>query len=355
MRNPALRFMPGLVLLLIAAQPMRPVLADDQPDAPSAVAVTTQTPRRGTMQHVIEGWGTAVASASAMMTLSQPQDGVVAEILATPGERLRKGDPVMRWGPSAAANAQLDQARNALNLANDQRNNTARLLSQNLATRDQLTSAEKTVLDARAALAALHRDGGDSPTFLIRMPSDGIVVTLPVAAGDRTQPGAPLATLQRAGGLVVTAGVEQADAALVRPGQPVQLQPLAGGSAIAGTITRVDAVLNPRTRLIDVDIAPPAGGLISGADYGAKIAVGTFDGWLVPHEAVLTDDQGAYLFQLAAGKPPQAAKRVPAQVLGTQGDTDIVTAAIDPALALVVTGGHQLTDGAPTRIAEPAR
>ena len=350
MRKSVSGLVPGLVVLVLAVQPVQRAYADDQPTDPaSAVLVTMQMPKRGVLEHLIEAYGTAVPEANAILTLSQPQDGVVADVVATAGQMLRKGDVIMHWAPSAAANAQYDQARNALTLAIGQRNSTERLLKQNLATRDQLASANKTVLDAQSSLTALHRNGGD-----VRMPVDGIVLTIPVASGDRTQPGAPLATLQPKGALVVTAGVELADAGLVRPGQTALLQPLAGTVAAEGRLLRVDAVINPRTRLIDTDISTPDGSLVSGGDYRALIDVGPLSGWLVPHEAVLTDDQGAYLFQIIGEKPLQKSKRVPARVLGTQGDIDVVTAAIDPALGLVVTGGHQLSDGAPVRFAGAA-
>ena len=52
-------------------------------------------------------------------------------------------------------------------------------------------------------------------------------------------------------------------------------------------------MLNPKTRLLDADVSVPAGSVISGAAYRADITVGEIKGWIVPHDAVLTDAKGS--------------------------------------------------------------
>lgn len=314
-------------------------------EEPASVLVKTEAPRQGHVPDVLVSYGTAAPALDGGMTLSLPQEGRVLGIAVTPGEQVRKGDKLITFGASATVSSNYQQAVSGLTLARTQRAHTAQLLSQQLATRDQLAQADKALADAQSALDALRREGAGQSTQTLAAPFDGIVASIPVALGDRVQPNAPLLTLTRLDGLVVTAGIEPAERGRVSTGQPVQLQPLDGGAALTGYVLRVDGILNPKTRMVDADIALPVGAALSGQAFRAAITVGQFTGWLVPHAAVLSDDKGAYVFQVDAGK----AIRVAVDVTGSAGDTDVLAGPLDPARKLVVDGNYQLDDGAAVR------
>ncbi len=314
-------------------------------DDAAGVLVTTQPPRRGALPDVLVAYGTAAPALDGGMTLSLQQEGRVLGIAVTPGEQVRKGDRLMTFGSSAAASSTYQQAVSALTLARTQRTHTAQLLAQQLATRDQLAQSDKALSDAQSTLDSLRREGAGQAQQDLAAPFDGIVATVPVAVGDRLQPGAPLVTLTRLDGLVVTVGVEPGARARVAPGQPVQLQALAGGTSLDGRVLRIDGVLNGKTRLVDADIAVPVGAVLSGEAFRATITVGQLTGWLLPRAAVLADDQGAYVFQVNGGK----AARVAVQVIGQAGDTDIADGPLDPGRKLVTDGSYQLDDGAAVR------
>ena len=112
-----------------------------------------------------------------------------------------------------------------------------------------------------------------------------------------------------------------------------------------GQILRVDGVLNPKTRLIDADVSVPAGAVIAGEAFRADITVGQLQGWIVPHDAVLTDDKGAYVFQVAG----KTASRVDVTVAGSAGNNDVIDGKLDPQRPLVVEGNYQLSDHATVR------
>ena len=109
---------------------------------------------------------------------------------------------------------------------------------------------------------------------------------------------------------------------------------------------RVDGMLNPKTRLLDADVSVPPGSVISGTAYRADITVGEIKGWIVPHDAVLTDAKGAYLFQVAGA----TASRVEVKIAGTAGTDDVVQGTLDPQRPIVVQGNYQLSDNAPVRM-----
>lgn len=329
-----MRLLLASLLLLV---PLHAALADDA----GTVLVGTETPKRGSVPEMVTAYGTAAPALDGGMTLSLQQDGQVLGIAVTPGETVRAGEKLIDFGASAAATSAYAQAETALALTRSERAHTAQLLGQQLATRDQLAQADKAVADAQATLDAMKREGAGRPLRALTAPFDGIVSAIPVAQGDRVASGAPLLTLTRLDGLVVTVGVEPAVRSRLRPGQGVVLQRLSGGDPLAGQLVRVDGVLNPRTRMVDADVSAPAGQMISGEAFEAAITVGEVSGWLVPHDAVAADDSGAYVFQVDAGH----AVRVAARITGSSGQTDVLDAPLDAGRKLVVQGALQLTDG----------
>jgi membrane fusion protein (multidrug efflux system) len=330
----------ALVPILLGA----PAFADDPP----SVAVGTEVPREGVVPDLVTAYGSAMPALDGGITLSLQQDGRVLAIAVTPGETVHAGERLLDFGASAAAVSTYQQAVSALTAARQQRGHAAQLLGQQLATRDQLAQADKAVADAQATLDALQREGADQPSQTLTAPFDGIVATIPVAQGDRVQPGVTLMTVTRLDGLVVTIGIEPGVRTRIHPGETVHLVPMEGGPELDGRILRVDGMLNPRTRLVDADVSVPAGSVISGAAFRADITVGALKGWIVPHDAVLTDARGAYLFQVAGAMASRAA----VTVVGTAGADDVVQGSLDPQRPVVVQGNYQLSDKMPVRTSE---
>jgi RND family efflux transporter MFP subunit len=316
-----------------------------------SVLVSTQTPVRGSMPDTATAYGTAVPAINGGLTLSVQSDGRVLKLFVTPGEAVHAGQQLLDFEISAAARSNYDQAMSALKLAREERIRIARLLSQQLATRDQLARADKAVTDAQAALRALEREYGGKPRQTLVAPFDGVVSAIPVAQGARVQPGIALITLTRTDGLVVTVGVEAAQRHRLQLGQSAKLEALGSSpeTALDGKLVRVDHVLNPTTRLIDADVAV-SGVLLQGEAFRVRIELGRIEGWLVPHDAVLSDAHGAYLFQVAGGK----AVRVAVKRLGSDGTTSVVEGAIDPQRLLVTQGNYQLSDGMAVRVSGSA-
>jgi RND family efflux transporter MFP subunit len=268
-------------------------------------------------------------------------------IAVTPGEAVHAGQALIEFRLSSAASSTYAQAVTALKLAQEERTRIARLLEQQLATRDQKAQADKAAADAQSALEALERETGGKPQQTLVAPFDGIVSTVPVAQGDRLAAGAPLVTVTRSNGLVVTVGVEPSDVRRLKLGQAAHVKPLSGGddeAAIDGKVARIDKSLNPKTRLVDADIAV-ADELIQGEAFQAQIEVGELSGWLVPRNAVLDDDDGAYVFQIAG----QKAKRVNVKRVGNNEGTAVVDGPLNAKLEVVTVGNYQLEDGAPVR------
>ena len=318
--------------------------ADDTTAA--SVLVETQPVRRGQITHHLTAYGQVSPAIDANLTLSVQAEGRVVRIDVMPGEAVHPGQRLLEFHLSAAATTLHAQAAAALELAKEEEARVARLLNQRLATRDQKALADKALVDARTALDAIERETGGQPKQTLVAPFDGVVNTVPVAQGDRVVAGAPLMTLVRSKGLVVTCGIEPSELPRVAVGQAVTLHPLGRGmESSKGTVVRLGRSLNPRTRLVDADIGVDAVSLLQGTAYRADIAAGRIEGWLLPGSAVLDDDAGAYVFQISGA----LAKRVSVTRVGSEGDAAVVDGPIEPALPVVVSGNSQLEDGGAVR------
>jgi RND family efflux transporter MFP subunit len=309
---------------------------------PTPSALVSAVPaQRGSLPATVVAYGSVAPAAGGTQTFNMAQAGQVIALRAVPGMAIHTGQFLATFATAPSARSSYQQAVNAVSAARKQQATTAQLLSQQLATRDQMTQANKAVADAQAALAGLQADGAGQAVRSIVAPFEGVVTTVSVAQGDRTQPGAAILTVARAGGIVVTAGLDPADRPGVVPGQAASLQRLSGGAALAGRVLRVGGALNAQTRLVDVDVGFPTGRLLPGESLRVAIETGRVAGWVVPHRAVVTSGGPARVFQIAGGK----AKSVPVQVMLSSETGDVVEGNLDAAQPVITDGAYQVSDG----------
>jgi RND family efflux transporter MFP subunit len=347
-RNVLLGLAAGLVFSCVALVALGAGEDKNAQEKGGSVLVETKPVQQGAIADTLTAYGTVAPAINGGMTLSVQAEGRVMRIAVTPGEAVHAGQALIEFHLSSAASSTYSQAVSALKLTREEQVRVTRLLGQQLATRDQQAQADKAASDAQAALDALEHETGGKPQQTLVAPFDGVVSAVPVAQGDRVAAGAPLVTITRSNGLVVTVGVEPSEAKRVKLGQTVRLKSLSGDAdAVEGKLSRIDKSLNPRTRLVDADVAIPDE-LIQGEAYRAQIVVGELKGWLVPRDAVLDDEEGANVYQVAGDK----AKRVKVKRVGSDDETAVVEGPIDATLEVVLAGNYQLEDGAAVRAQE---
>jgi RND family efflux transporter MFP subunit len=314
-------------------------------DATVSAAVITVPVKQGSLPQVVAAYGNAGPAADAAQIVNVQSAGRVLRWNVTAGTPVKRGQPLLTFALAPAAVAAYQQAVTAQQLAQTQRAHTAQLFSQQLATRDQLDQAEKAWHDAQSNLDALVQQQGSKATLEITAPFDGTIATVDAQQGDNLQPGAPLLSVQRGDGLVVTAGVEREAMNRVVVGAKAELVPIDGGATMHGSVRRVARTLNPHTHQLDVEIVPD-GALIGGEGFRADIVVGQWQGWLLPRDAVQGDEEHRRVFQVVNGK----AKSVPVNVLGEADDRVVASGALDATLPLVTEGATQLDDGMAVRL-----
>ncbi|WP_297494333.1 efflux RND transporter periplasmic adaptor subunit [Acidocella sp.] len=334
--------------LLFGAALLLPYVARAQntPSVPS-VLVQLTTLHKGSLPQAVTAYGTIQPGAAASRTIMAPLPALVESLEVQPGQTVTQGAPLLRLAPSPAAAASYTQAESALQVATGLVARTRDMVAQHLATAQQLADAMKARSDARATLRALQAQGAGGVQTL-RAPFAAIVTAVSVTPGSVVAEGAALLQLARAQGLVLQAGLVPGEAVAVTAGDKVAVTPLGGGAMLQGTVLWRGAVVQASDGLVQVAIAVPAGQLLLGEMAQASITTGQLTGYVVPHAAILVDDQGqAYIVQAEN----MTAKKIPVQILGGAGAENVITGALDPAAPLVLSGNHQLDDGMKMRTA----
>jgi RND family efflux transporter MFP subunit len=218
-----------------------------------------------------------------------------------------------------------------------------------LATQSQVDNARKALLDAQENVAAQRKVGGGTESATLTAPFAGVITAVSVGLGDRIQAGASVLQIGHVEALRVQLGLEPSDARLVRKGMPVQVAPLQDETQVLpGVVAVAQDILDPKTQLFNVivQLQPgSAGVLMPGMRVRASIATSAQDGWVLPRQAVLSDDHGSYVFQVASGR----ARRVAVQQQQDGAKEVGVSGPIRADLPVVVLGNYEIQDGMKVR------
>jgi membrane fusion protein, multidrug efflux system len=346
---------PALALCIAAALWSGLAFSDDEPGeesgtANATVAVQQTALRKGSLPQTVTTYGTVQADASARNTLMAPVAARVGAVYVRLGQEVAPGAPLLQLVPTPSTASTYAQAVSALKVASDGLRRTQRLLSEHLATQQQLADAQKSESDARAALTALQSQGARGPTIL-RAPFHAIVTALPISTNALVTEGTPLADLAPPGKLVLLVGVVPAQAAAIHTGNAAQIKPVGAPQSYSGRVTMRGSIVDVTTGLVPVQISLPHGALFPGETAQAAITVGEVRGYIVPHPAILVDDSGdTYVVQ----SEKMIAKTVHVRVLGEHGDENVIDGPLDAAAPVVLAGNHQLQDGMKVRLSSGA-
>ncbi|GLR66531.1 hypothetical protein GCM10010909_12110 [Acidocella aquatica] len=315
--------------------------------APS-VLVSTMKLEPGSLPATVTAYGSVAAGPGAEQTLSTQASGVVGNVAVSLGQSVAAGQVLATLAADAPSVAELRKARDAVAAAQAARAHVAALLASHLATNADLAAADQAVGDADGALKALQAAGAGRTRNIVA-PFAGVVSAVLVAPGSIQPAGSGLLRLAESGHMVAVTGVTPAQAGAIAPGDAAKITLLNdGGAVVDGQVALVAAMPNPQSGLQDVTLAPQ-GALPLGAPVEAVITTGQLNGYVVPRDAVQSDAQGSYVFQLDARN---IAHRVAVQITGNaDGQSVLAAAGLNPALPLVTVGAYQLDDGTAVRLA----
>jgi membrane fusion protein (multidrug efflux system) len=317
--------------------------------APAQVSalVKTQSLQRQNLTDSITAFGDVMTGQ--VVAVSFPRAGQVSRLLVVPNQPVKNGAPLATLTSDPNAKLAYTQAASAVNFSRSELGRYQELFSLQLATQSQVDSARKALQDAEANLAAQQQLGGDVGTATVVAPFNGVVVAVNVAEGDRIQPGAAILQLGHTDVLRVQLGIEPDDVHLVRLGMPLTLSPVSDFTkTVAASIEENQRIVNAKTQLVDAVTtvqAARASFLVPGMHVRATITVGQHLAWAVPRDAVLTDINGDYIFQVAGGK----ARRIKVTTAGESQGMVAISGNLDAQLPVVVVGNYELADGMQVR------
>ena len=274
------------------------------------------------------------------------------QIIALPigaGQAVKRGQLIATLLVDPASRLAFVQAQNAVTLTKGESSRVGELFKLRLATQSQVDTAIKVYEDAQAALDTQRQTGGGEARVSLRAPVDGVVTTLSVAAGDRIAAGAPVVQLAGTTALRIRIGIEPAQAGRVKIGTKVLLTMLDQPHAsIGATVTEVQNVVDPKTQLVDVIAELPISASaqpVPGMRLKATLVLAERRAATVPREAVLSDEQGDYIFQLDG----TTAHRVKVK-RGIESTGLVEVTGADDARPVVTLGNYELEEGMGVRI-----
>ncbi len=303
--------MPRNALALLAAFVAAPSLVCAQADS-----VTLEV-RDVALTYPAEARVEAVRQA----TVAAQAQGRVVEVHADAGQRVRKGQVLMRLDAreaaegAASAQAQMIQAR-----ANYER--TRNLHAQKFVSTAALDKAEA---DLKAAQAAAGASGATVSHATVAAPLTGIVAQRHTELGEMASPDKPLITVYDPKGMRVIASIPQYKLAEVRRGGAARLEFPESGLWVDATRVEVLPTADARSHTVTARLYLPDDlpGVIPGMAARAHFVVGSGKKLTVPPQAVIRRGEVTGVYVIDARSTPRLRQVRLGEMLGN-GELEVL-------------------------------
>jgi RND family efflux transporter MFP subunit len=275
--------------------------------AEQAPSVTVIIPGRQQVAHTITATGTLAARRDMPVGVAG-EGGMVSRVLVEPGQWVGAGQTlavIERSVQSQEAQqlaASIDVARADARLAQQELERAQALVSRGfvskadverrIATRD---AANARVRVAQAQLGASRARIG---RLDIRAPAAGLVLDRNVEPGQVVSGGSgPLFRIAQGGQMELLAQLNESDLAQLSVGVPVTVTPVGMDQSVAGSVWQISPLIDPQTRQGIARVAVPyTRGIRPGGFANAQIVAGAVAAPVLPESAVLSDQQGSYVY-----------------------------------------------------------
>ncbi|MHB8743384.1 MAG: efflux RND transporter periplasmic adaptor subunit [Sulfuricaulis sp.] len=280
----------------------------------------------------------------AVLPLRTVEAGTVIGLRVVPGMAVHAGEKLAIFGgPEIQAllvrdKAAVNSARTDLLTARNTLAIQRRQLASHLVTRQVLLQAESTTAQAQAALdIAQARLRASRQTITLKAPSEGIVLAVDAADGERVAVGQPILTLQVAHRLWVKAAYYGADAAAIHDGMSGEFSPADGGEPIPVKVGTVFGALNPDGgESVGLVATTPSPGWFNGESGTVTLKGPTRSLVAVPTRALILD-QGHWWVLVHTSKGDHRQVVVPGPTRGWQ---TFIDRGLDPGAEVVVENAY---------------
>ena len=296
--------------------------------------------------------------------------GTISQLLVSEGEQVRKGqtlfiiDQVPYKAALQTAEANVAAAKAAVSTAQLSYDSKKELFARNVVSQFDLTTAENSLLSAKAQLAqaeAQRVNAANSLSYtVVKATSDGIVGTLPYRVGALVSPSMPqpLTTVSDNSQMYVYFSMSEnqllaltrqygSTAATLKQMPDVALQ-LSDGSlyALPGRVESISGVIDTSTGSVQLRaVFPNPDGLLHSGGSG-NVVVPTYykDVIVVPQNATFELQDKVYVYKIVDGK---AASSMIAVEKISDGREYIVRSGLQPGEVIVAEGVGLLREGMP--------
>jgi HlyD family secretion protein len=203
---------------------------------------------------------------------------------------------------AAGAAAQIGVARADARLAQANLDRALKLVDRGFVSRadvDRLTATrDAAVARVRVAEAALRELQARNARLNIYAPTSGLILTRAVEPGQTVSAASPpLFTMARGGEMELLARLGEEDLAKISVGTPATVTPVGLDRSFSGQVWQIEPTIDQQTRQGVARIALAyAPALRPGGFASAEIKAGTVVAPMLPESAILSDDQGSYVY-----------------------------------------------------------
>jgi RND family efflux transporter MFP subunit len=254
--------------------------------------------------------GTATLAAEDEATVLAKTSGVIEQVLAEEGQRVRAGQVLARL-ETERLKLEVARAKAEADKASENFDRNTRIYEKNLISKELFDQSRFALDSAKAAyqLAALTLRESE-----IRAPIDGVVSARYIKVGNAIQPNSPAFKITQMDVLHAHIYVPERDIHKLAPRQVATMALDAWPDrSFKGSILRVNPVIDAATGTVKVTVAMAGGqrelkpGMFGRVEilYDRREAA-----TLVPKDAVLTEDAAQSVFVVASGKAKRQSIRV---------------------------------------------
>lgn len=327
--------------------------ADAEPPSPTRTAPTpvrTAPVRARAAPLPIHTSGQLASKAT--IQLSFKVGGIVQSLAVDEGARVREGQMLGKLNRSEI-NAQVQQARSALEKAERDLRRTRRLYRDSVATLEEKQNAQTAVETARARLQEVQFNQRHA---VITAPESGRILRRHVEAQEHVTPGAPVFTLGApAQGWVVRVGVPAVDVVRLSVGDRARVVFDAHpDTALTARVTEIADDATPRTGTYEVELALRDAGVALKSGFIGRVTLypsGSSGHVEVPASALVSGD-GADGRVFTVDPATQTVYRQSVRIARVRDSTLVLQDGLSAADRVVTAGAHDLSDGARVRLVD---
>jgi len=335
----------------------------DEVESKTVVRVKTAAASLGTIRGIVHATGLVTPAPGADLVVVAPESARIVEMPRAVGDRVRRGDLLVRFEiPTAAAEVQrqeaevargqaaIDNARAALTRARE-------LFERGVAARKEVEDATRGVADADAALAEARASLAASQALagraIVRATFDGVIARRLHNPGDLAEPSAsdPVLRVVDPNRIEVVASIPLSDAPRIEIGAPGRLASAPRNAAdVRLTVTSRPAAVEIGTATIPVRLAfaapadIPAGTPVQ-VDIDAELHKGVV---LVPAVSIVRDGEDAAVLVVIDSK----AKRRAVEIGLSDGTNVEILSGVNAGEIVIVDGQAGLPDDAAIAVAD---